>query len=366
MNHLPLSCLLVSLLSLRLAAQFVPAEAPELSAEELIVGHGDHRYRIDRDWAKVPEGTAAVINSHAMTQGKDGNYYLVTDHPDHAILVFRPDGTFEKAIGKGLKGGHGIAMLPTAGGELIVHVDCGWTMSVDGSAKRGNGSVNLLSKDGSLVRTLPSPHELGLLDKSKLYQPCDAAVTPDGEILVIDGYASSRIFHYTAEGKLVRHWGGHHPGKPETIATGHGISLDLADPENPVVWVSSRAENKLKLFTLEGKFLESVHLPGSFAGQAVIQGDKVYLGVCWSDSEDKGRRQPNSGYVVVLDRASKRVISAPGANEPHYHEEALVPLKKTTKAFKHVHDVFVDAGGNIFVMEWNAGCRLPYKLSLLK
>ena len=41
-------------------------------------------------------------------------------------------------------------------------------------------------------------------------------------------------------------------------------------------------------------------------------------------------------------------------------------MKQELKAFRHVHDLMVDKEGNIYVMEWNAGCRYPTKLELIK
>ena len=34
--------------------------------------------------------------------------------------------------------------------------------------------------------------------------------------------------------------------------------------------------------------------------------------------------------------------------------------------FKHVHDLYVDARGDIYVGEWNSGNRYPFKLELIR
>ena len=81
--------------------------------------------------------------------------------------------------------------------------------------------------------------------------------------------------------------------------------------------------------------------------------------------KDGGKRLGQSGFLLVLDRKTKKVISAPGGSEPTYVDGKLQPLHQTTKTFIHGHDLYVDSGGNIYVGEWNSGNRHPYKLELI-
>ncbi|MEM9238300.1 MAG: 6-bladed beta-propeller, partial [Verrucomicrobiota bacterium] len=196
--------------------------------------------------------------------------------------------------------------------------------------------------------------------------PCDVAVTPENEILVVDGYATNRVLRYKPDGSLVGIWGGTKPGDPATLVNAHGISIDASDPENPLVWVSSREENKLKAFTVEGEFKGEVELPGAYAGQAFFAGGRIYTGVCWSKENGTGKRLENSGFLLVLDRKSRKVISAPGGTEPKYIDGVLQPLHQQVPVFKHVHDLYVDSEGDIYVGEWNSGNRYPYKLELIR
>lgn len=346
--------------------QFQPAAETEEENLAVAIGHNGLKYRIIRDWAKVDREVAPVINAHAMAEGSDGHFYLVTDHPRNAILVFDAGGKYLRSIDKGLQGGHGIDFIKSGDEEFIIHVDCGWDFSEKGKPTKAFGGVNILKKDGTLVRSFPSPVDLGLTKKGTFYGPCDVAVTPDNTILVVDGYGSNLVLEFSLEGKLIHHWGGSAKDDPATIENGHGISIDLADPKNPVVWVSSRSENKLKTFTLKGKHLDTLDLPGAYAGQAVFHGDAVYTGVCWSTDPKTKRKARRSGFVLVLDRKTCRVLSAPGGIEPVYIDGKLQPMSQKQKTFRHVHDLMVDKQGNIYVMEWNAGCRYPTKLELIR
>jgi hypothetical protein len=333
-----------------------------------LLGHNGLTYKVDTKWAKADFETAPVVNAHALAESRDGHIYLITDHPKNDFIVFKKDGTFVKTISSKIGGGHDIEFIVKNGKEYIIHVDCGWYMAEKGwkSLKSTPGKVTILNMDGSVVRTLPSPQELGVYTAKQKYKPCDVAVTPQGTILIADGYGSNFIIEMTFEGKLIRHWGGSENGKG-SLRNAHGISIDTSDPKKPLVWVSSRAENKIKAFTLEGEYVDYMELPGAYAGQLFFRGDLIYTAVCWSKSkEGKGKKLPQSGFVVVMDRKSKKVVSVPGGSMPEYKDGKLQPLYQTHKVFMHCHDLYVDKEGAIYVGEWKAKNRYPYKLTLAK
>lgn len=324
-----------------------------------VLGSGDHRYKLNANWAKVTPEQAPVINSHAMIEGADGLLYLVTDHPKNAFLVFQKDGTFVRSFGEGLVGGHGIDVIMLDGEEHLIHVDCGWHFEAEGwKSHPSNGRISIVKKDGTVVTKFPTPFEMGIgKPGAKQFMPCDVAVTPQNTILVVDGYASDRIFEMTPTGELIRRWGGRTKDE-STLKNAHGISIEINEGEDPVVWVSSRDETKIKAFTLMGKHLpeKTIELPGAYAGQLCIKGDKMYTAVCWSKKDGTGRKGHGSGFVMVLDRKTKEVIaSLGGTSDAPYHQ--------TEKVFVHGHDLCVDDAGNIYVGEWNANRRYPFVLS---
>ena len=334
-----------------------------------VIGHNGLRYRVNRNWSKADPKATPVANAHAMVEDKEGQIYLVTDAKDSdAFIVYEKDGTFVRSFGKGLKGGHGLDLITIDGEEYLIHVDSGWQQTKAGEWEweKVNGLVTIVGKDEKVLRKLPTPHELGIFDKETFFNPCDVAVTPDNEILVVDGYSTNKVLRYKADGTFVGEWGGRNEGEPDDLQNAHGISVDSSDPANPKVWVSSRAQCKLKSFTLDGKLLETIDLPGALAGQALFAGDKIYTGVCWSKENGTGKQLERSGFVLVLDRKSHRVISAPGGNEPIYKGDELQPLFQADKVFTHVHDLYVDSAGDIYVGEWNADRRHPWKLTLVK
>lgn len=336
---------------------------PTAVADGQVIGHGPARYRVELDWAKADPAVAPVINSHAIAESRDGLLYVVTDHPQNAFVVFRKDGTFVRAFGAGLEGGHGLEFFEKDGEEYLIHVDCGWHFAAEGwNAKPGPGRVTILKPDGTIVRKLPNPDEVEGFRDAKKFMPCDVAVTADHRILVADGYASDFIYEYTFDGTLLRKWGGPKPGSDEHLSNAHGVSLDTSDPARPLVWVPSRNENQIKAFTLDGAFVEKIDLPGAFAGQLFFRGDRMYTAVCWSKENGTGKRLNQSGFLLVMDRQTRRVISAPGGNEPVYVDGRLQPLHQTVPVFVHGHDLYVDREGVIYFGEWNANRRYPSRL----
>ncbi len=311
-----------------------PAKGSESAPAEpaaTILGHGSDKYKVDLHWAKADPNIAPVINSHAMVEGRDGLIYLVTDHPQNAFLVFKKDGTFVRAFGKGLEGGHGVEIFEHNGEEFLIHVDCGWHFEAEGwKPSAGNGRVTLLKTDGTIVRHLPTPYELGIGEAGpKKFMPCDVAVTAQHTILIADGYASNYIYEMTMTGELVKRWGGRAEGKPEDLQNAHGISMDTSNPAKTLVWVPSRSTNQIKAFTLAGEYVETIELPGAYAGQLFFRGDRIYTAVCWSKENGTGPRLNQSGFLLVMDRASHKVISAPGGNEPVYVDGKIQPLYQT-------------------------------------
>ncbi|YCM46400.1 hypothetical protein V2O64_10260 [Verrucomicrobiaceae bacterium 227] len=344
----------------------LPSKATTEIAPAAILGHNNLQYSIDLHWAKVSPEVAPIINASAIAESKEGELYLVTDHPQNAFLVFKKDGTFVRAFGKGLEGGHSLEFFEHDGKELLIHVDCGWHFRAEGwNASRPGGGVTILKKDGTIVRRLPSPQELklGASFEGKPFSPCDIAISPKGTILVVDGYATDFILEYSIKGEFIGSWGGPAEGKPGHLSNAHGISVDTTDQTKPLIWIASRNENKIKAFTPDGRWVETIDLPGAFAGQLFIRDGKMYTAVCWSKDKGTGKKRDESGFLLVIDAKTRKVISAPGGTAPVYKEGKLQPIYQKEPIFLHGHDLYVDDAGAIYLGEWNAKRRYPAKLT---
>jgi hypothetical protein len=140
------------------------------------------------------------------------------------------------------------------------------------------------------------------------------------------------------------------------------VSLDLRDAANPSLICTSREENCFKVFTLEGKFLRRIDLPGMYVCRAVVNEKNIYAGVCWS-KDASGKRNPNSGFITILDERNT-VVSNPGGMAPVYKANVLQPtLQAPAPSFQHGHDVCVDDDKNLYVCQWRANYTPPVKLT---
>lgn len=326
-----------------------------------ILGQGDHKYRLVQNWAKPNGKHINIHNCHAMVQTKDGNLQALCDGIEHNFITFNPNGECVGQWGTEYPGAHGLELFEENGEEHYIVVDGGWAIrSVENRPKKEQGKVVKIKKDGSLVFAFGHPLTIGEYTPEMRFQPCDAAVGPNGDIYISDGYGSQFILQYNKYGQFKRKFGGR--GKLDSHLSGaHGISIDTRDKNFPKIIASSRSQNILKFFDLDGKYLYKVEVPGAYLGQAVVQGDYLYSGVCWSKDKKTGKRNSNSGFVTILDGDNK-VVSNLGGSAPIYKNGKLQPIYQTEKVFNHVHDVCVDKQGNIYALQWNAKGALPFKL----
>jgi peptidylglycine monooxygenase len=217
---------------------------------------------------------------------------------------------------------------------------------------------------GKEIFSLSHPMMVGAYEPDMVYNPTEVAIAPNGDIYVVDGYGSQFVLHYDHNGRFVNRFGGKE-GVPEDqrLNNAHGIAIDTRQgPDKATVIVTSRADHCFRRFTPDGKYLETIAVPGAMVCRPVIAGNEIYAGVCWSKTPEINKLPQNpSGFTVVLDAAGK-VISAPGGSEPVYEDGKLKPLTQAERVFDHGHDVCVLENGDLIVCQWNAFQTYPIKL----
>ena len=319
------------------------AKADEVYHGE-IIGHGDFKYRVDKHWCKADKSKHPVKNCHEMVQVPDGRLFLFTDEAKNNMLIFSTDGELLDSWTLNLRGAHGLTLNTECDQPFFMLTDTG-------------GRVIKTDLDGKVLMEIKEK-------KNRASNPTETAIGPNGDIYVIDGYGTQYIYQYDSEGKFIRKFGGKstQPINKHKFMQAHGIALDTREKE-PLLICSGGLRNEFKWFTLDGKFVKSIYLPGVYMSRPVIDGDFLYSGVCFGGFENDHRGWPNRGYIIILNKENK-VISAPGAHQPKYNSKGdMLHLYQEKAVFKNVHDVCVDKDKNLYACQWNAGRVYPYKLT---
>jgi peptidylamidoglycolate lyase len=321
----------------------IPLLQMSFNNKDLIIGHNSHQYKVDLNWGALNATFYPVKDCHEMVQDSKGRILLLTNHIKNNIIIYSKSGQLIDTWGTEYPGAHGLSLHVENEADFLYITDY------------ERHEVIKTTIDGKVVMTLSYPKESGKYEKPEQYLPTETAIADNGDIYVADGYGEQYILHYNAKGELLNVFGGKGSGA-EHFQNAHGICIDQRDPGNPCLLITERQQNKLKRFTLEGKYLSSIDLPGAFICRPVIKGKEVYLATIWSGDGSEG-----TGFVSILDEQN-RLVSAPGACTPRYVNGQLQAMYKAVNVFHHPHDVCVDEEGNIYVAQWNAGNTYPIKL----
>lgn len=315
--------------------------------EDTIIGHGDYRYRVHKNWGNLNPDTTPVKNCHEMVMDKKGRLIMITDETKNNIIVYDKSGKLLTSWGHEFPGGHGLTLFDEGGEEVL------WICDYE------TGRVVKTSLDGNVLMELPNPKSINVYTAEQGYHPTETTVAPNGDIYVADGYGSQYVLQFNSKGEFIRKFGGPGDGD-ENFSTVHGVCIDAREKNNPTLLCTSRAHNSFKRFTLDGKYLSTIFLPGAFVCRPVIDDQTLYSGVCWSRLRYLNQTD-NSGFVTILDKSNK-VVSNPGGTKPVYRDNTLQLMIQETPVFNHCHDVCVDNDKNLYVCQWNANKTYPVKL----
>ena len=217
-----------------------------------ILGSGEHRYRVNADWARLPDGWEFRDVAAVAVDSKDQVY--VFNRGEHPMMVFDRDGHFLRSWGEGLfPRAHGTHFAPD--GTLYLTDD-------------GDHTVRQCTLDGKVLMTLgipgqPSPY----MSQEPFHRCTHTALSPSGEIYVSDGYGNARIHKFSPDGKLLTSWGS--PGSnPGEFNIPHNICCDA----DGWVYVADRESHRVQVFDGNGRYETNNATQTNRPGSEVLAG----------------------------------------------------------------------------------------------
>ncbi len=314
------------------------------SLSETIVGHGDFRYRVDKEWGIQDPAKVPINDCHEMVMDHKGRILMTTTGKDnHNILVYDTSGKVVDSWGTEFPGAHGLTIHGEGTDQFLLITD---------------PDINKVFKTnlkGDILMTFDYPKEVSTYKEAAEFKPTETAVAPNGDIYIADGYGKDHIIQYNAQGEYIRHFGGKGNGDA-LFDCAHGVTVDHRDSENPTLLITSRSKQEFKRFSLSGDYIETIKLPGCWICRPVVHGDHLYFAVIVTKTWDS-----HDGMIAVLDKENN-VISLPGGSVPSYIDANLQEPTYDGTTFMNPHDVFVDKDENLYVPQWNSGKTYPIKL----
>jgi sugar lactone lactonase YvrE len=303
-------------------------------------------YQVVPDWEQLPPGMRHGDVVGVAVDSRDC-LYAVTRR-EARCLVYEPDGTFVTSFGEGV--------LTELVHALTIDAD-DFLYIVDG----GDHTVRKFSPEGELLLTLGTPgvaSDTGYdgADSASIVRagppfnrPTKAAIAPNGDIYVSDGYGNARIHRFSADGELIASWG--EPGRgPGQFNLPHGVWI--ADDR---VFVADRENDRVQIFSLTGELLEiwdHIQRPTDIYIDA--RGLLYVTSLPWragvAEFGNPARTQSLPGGVNVLD-LDGNVLARWGSAESCAAGGFVAP-----------HGIVADSRGDLYVGEvtWTYGVRQGY------
>lgn len=311
-----------------LGGENAPAAVPVAPVR---TGNGEFIFEAVHAWGEaLPSGEKIGPTHGGIARDKAGNIYVNTDGPS-GTLVYKPDGTFLRAIAKEFSGLHSIQIIEEKGAEVIY---ASWLV--------GN-AVLKLNLDGTLIHKLEAPAGAGYKN-GKAWKPTATVVGPDGSVYVSDGYGTSQIHIFGSDFSYKKSFAGMGSGDGKCRSS-HGMSLDPRGKQ-PLLFVCDRENRRLTHYDLDGKFVANRTLHMRRPCQVSFHGDYVAV------SEILGR-------VTILDKDNVPVaFVGDNKDKSHWDNFGLPKEKQHDGLFGATHGIFWDTNGDLYVSEWSKGGRI--------
>jgi DNA-binding beta-propeller fold protein YncE len=205
------------------------------------------------------------------------------------VIVFDSKGRYVRSWGKGLFASpHGLRIDPS--GNVWI-------------TDTGSHQVMKFTQKGELLLALGTKGRAGATPET-FDKPTDIAFAGDGSFYVSDGYGNSRVVKFSKEGKYLLEWG--KPGRgPSEFNTPHSVQTDSAG----AVYVSDRENNRIQIFTPEGKFVRMWNHLGSTQNLFVTPDDELWM-ITHRENVEAGALNTLGGRIFHVDIRTGRILGS--------------------------------------------------------
>ncbi|MPZ45979.1 MAG: hypothetical protein GEV05_21850 [Betaproteobacteria bacterium] len=217
-----------------------------------VVGSGEHTYRVEEDWARLPPGVDVIAAS--VTVDSQDNVYCFSRVKEHPVVVFDRDGKFLRSWGEGLFAFPHTIRADKDDNLWLVDRDLGQMMQFDREGKllRTIGTRGFRSDTGVAPEDFRSDAYRDVTHGGGPFNlPTDIDIAPSGEMFVSDGYGNARVHKFDATGRHVQSWG--EPGTgPGQFNLPHGVWVDRRGR----LLVADRENDRIQVFDQNGQLLD--------------------------------------------------------------------------------------------------------------
>jgi len=292
-------------------------------------------YRAIPDWAKLPDGrkwgaTAGVAvapNGNIWAIDRCGTQHSCGGSPLDPIIEFDQTGKPLRKFGAGMfEDPHGIFVDPD-GNVWVTDERVSEDRKVGVQVIKFSPNGKVLMKLGKAGVTGEGPDVFGA--------PSNVIVAPNGDILIADGHdgckcPNARIMRFTKDGKFLKAFGKHgsRPGEFDGL---HGLALDSQGR----IFVADRQNNRIQVFSPDGKFIAAWTQFGRPSGLAIDKDDMLYV----SDSQSNDKINPVSKRGIRIGSVKDGKVTA------------FVPDPEPRGITSTAEGLAVDRQGNVYGAE---------------
>ncbi|HEU5197304.1 MAG TPA: hypothetical protein VFW70_21385 [Methylomirabilota bacterium] len=259
--------------------------------------------------------------------------------PAPPVLEFDSNGRLVASWGGP---GHGYQWPENEHGIYVDDKDHVW---IAGNGPK-DGMILKFSRDGKFLMKIGEPGIVGNdSDTKHLNRPANMVVDPaTRELFVADGYGNHRVIVFDAEtGAYKRHWGanGLPPGDASVKPWKNPVHCVRLSRDG-LLYVCDRQNNRIQVFKKDGTYVkEFVVAPDTRGGGSTwdvdLSQDAAQTHLYNADGENN--------HVWMLLRESGRILGTFGRNG------------RRAGDFHWIHNMAVDAAGNIYTTEVDTGKR---------